>query len=67
MKLVKFNTSENEPRRILCYDENEQCIGKIYCDQTFIFDEIDVREISVREIEQMVLIAKNFNLFYENI
>jgi len=59
-------SSKLEPERIICKDRNRDYIAKIYCDG--MITPLNNRiQLGLQEVRQLVLIAENFYLFYDNL
>jgi hypothetical protein len=62
--LKSVDTSDTEPKRILCQDKNGDDIAVIYCDLEIKF--ISGITLNTQEFDQLKTVRDNFWLFYNN-
>jgi hypothetical protein len=61
---VAMPANKHEPKRLICLDEQKECICSIYCDGII---EFNARRINAEELRQLAVIQENFFLMYDNI
>jgi len=64
LNLVAFDTNDTQPKRILVLNGKDQRIADVFCDSE---TEFTIVPVSIYELKQIVIIAENFNLFWNNI
>ncbi len=64
LTLIARDTTTKEPKSISIFNKKDEFIAKVFCDGGTEFMRIDIQ---IDELKQIVTIAENFNLFWNNI
>lgn len=62
--LVARDTTTREQKSISIFNKKDELIAKVFCDGETGFSKINIQ---IDELKQIVTIAENFNLFWNNI
>lgn len=64
LTLEAMPESEKQPRKIVCYDFNRDLFAEVFIDQVITFHCL---ESNLQDLKQILMVAENFNLFYNNL